>query len=90
MLKALRMHAELNLGKLRSCRNIAGLKREGSPYAVPTDSTNGAGGQLALTSAKQIRPTLYHYATLDFIPIRGGGARDPDEDESYVRHNQFP
>ena len=28
MLKALRLHAELNLYKIRTCRNISGLRRE--------------------------------------------------------------
>ena len=27
---------------------------------------------------------------LDFIPIKGWGAKDQDEDENYVRHNRFP
>jgi hypothetical protein len=69
MLRVLRLHAELNLGKLRSCRNIAGIKRELDPYAAPTETasglpTAGVGGQLLLPGAKQIRPTLYRYATL--------------------------
>ena len=42
---------EVNLHKLRTCRNIAGLSREVDSYAAPTDSTSGmpsigAGGQL--------------------------------------------
>lgn len=44
-----RQHAELNLMKLRSGRNIAGMKRELEPYAAPTDVTQalptiGVGG----------------------------------------------
>jgi hypothetical protein len=69
MLKALRMHAELNLHKLRSCRNIAGMKRELDLYAAPTDTTTGiptvgAAGQLSIAGINQIRPTLYRYTTL--------------------------
>jgi hypothetical protein len=41
ILKALRLHAELNLYKLRTCRNIAGMKRQLDPYAAPTDTTSG-------------------------------------------------
>src|SRR6266566_2695385 len=41
---------------------------------------------------------LYHffvqlalsYLVLDFIPIRGWGAKDQDADENCVRHNRFP
>jgi hypothetical protein len=69
LLKSLRMHAELNLHKLRTCRNIAGMKREFEPYGAPTDTvtglpTIGAGGQLVLPSVSVIRPTLYRFQTL--------------------------
>lgn len=69
MLKALRAQAEINLVKLRSCRNIAGLKREQKPYAAPTDITTGlpvieAGGQLTLPGINQVQPTVYRYAIL--------------------------
>jgi hypothetical protein len=69
MLRALRMRAELNLGKLRACRNIAGVKREIETYAAPTDTVTGlpaigAGGQLLVPGVNHIRPTLYRYGTL--------------------------
>ena len=60
VLKALRLRAELNLYKLRTCRNIAGMERQLEPYAAPTDTISGlpmigAGGQLVL-------PGLQHYS----------------------------
>lgn len=69
LLKALRLHAELNLYKLRTCRNIAGLKRQLEPYAAPTDTTTGlpsigAGGQLVLPGIATLQPTLYRYPVL--------------------------
>lgn len=69
MLRALRLHAELNLFKLRSCRNIAGLKRQLDPYSAPTDTVTGlpsigAGGQLVLPGVARLQPTLYRYQTL--------------------------
>jgi hypothetical protein len=69
ILKALRLRAELNLFKLRTCRNIAGMKRQLEPYAAPTDTTSGlptigAGGQLVLPGISIIRPTIYRYPVL--------------------------
>lgn len=69
LLKTLRLRAELNLYKLRTCRNIAGLKRQLEPYAAPTDTTTGlptigAGGQLLLPGVVRIQPTLYRYQVL--------------------------
>jgi hypothetical protein len=69
MLNSLRLHAELNLHKIRTCRNIAGMKRQLDPYAAPTDTvsglpTIGAGGQLILPGTTVVRPTLYRYTTL--------------------------
>ena len=69
VLKALRLHAELNLFKLRTCRNIAGLKRQLEPYAAPTDTTRGlpaigAGGQLVLPGVAILQPSLYRYPVL--------------------------
>src|SRR5688500_13646596 len=68
-IKNLRSQAELNLAKLRSCRNIAGMKSELDVYAAPTDATSGlptigAGGQLSLPGISRFRPTLYKYVTL--------------------------
>src|SRR5262249_25891295 len=69
ILVALRFRAELNLFKLRTGRNIAGLQRQIEPYAAPTDADTalpslGAGGQLTLPSAQPLRPTPYRYTFL--------------------------
>lgn len=69
VIKALKLHAELNLHKLRNCRNIAGMVRELEPYAAPTDTVSGlpvigTGGQLLLPGTSVIRPTQYRYAVL--------------------------
>ena len=69
ILKALRRHADLNLYKLRTCRNIAGIKRLLDPYAAPTDATSGlptigVNGQLNLPGTSVIRPTIYRYPVL--------------------------
>jgi hypothetical protein len=69
ILTALRFHAELNLYKLRTCRNIAGMEREIDPYAASTDTisglpTIGADGQITLPGAFSIRPTQYRYKVL--------------------------
>ena len=66
---ARRFHAELNLFKMRNCRDIAGTKRELDPYVAPTDTTTGmpvigAGGQLVLPGIVTLRPTLYRYSIL--------------------------
>jgi len=69
ILHSLHLHAELNLRKIRTCRNIAGLQRQVDPYAAPTDTFSGLpiagpGGQITLPSISTIRPTLYRYAVL--------------------------
>lgn len=69
VLKSLKLHAELNLLKIRTCRNIAGLQRELDPYAAPTDTTSGLpmvgqGGQIILPGIRTFRPTLYRYTVL--------------------------
>ncbi len=69
ILQALRLHAELNLYKIRSCRNIAGMERQLDPYSAPTDTisglpTIGMGGQLVLPGTIALQPTLYRYSTL--------------------------
>lgn len=69
LLAALRLRAELNLLKIRTCRNIAGMKRELDPYAAPTDTTTGlptigASGQLVLPGTSVLRPTLYRFPVL--------------------------
>ncbi|HYU52262.1 MAG TPA: FG-GAP-like repeat-containing protein, partial [Gemmatimonadaceae bacterium] len=69
VLRALRLHEELNLYKLRSCRNIAGMRRELEPYAAPTDGATGmpaigGGGQLVLPGTVTVQPTQYRYSVL--------------------------
>jgi hypothetical protein len=69
LLKTLRMRAEVNLLKLRACRNIAGLKRVLEPYSAPTDAQTGlpqisASGQIVLPGTQTLAPTLYRYETL--------------------------
>jgi len=69
ILKALRLHADLNLFKLRTCRNIAGMKSQLDLYAAPTDTTSGvpsigAGGQLVLPGTVNLQPSLYRYPVL--------------------------
>ncbi|PLS80228.1 MAG: hypothetical protein CYG59_09110 [Chloroflexi bacterium] len=69
VIRTLRLRAELNLYKLRTCRNIAGMQRQVEAYAAPTDTTSGlptigAGGQLVLPGTARFQPTPYRYAAL--------------------------
>ena len=69
VLRALRLRAEMNLYKIRSCRNIAGVQRELEAYAAPTDTVTGmpsigAGGQLVVPGLATTRPTPYRYRTI--------------------------
>jgi hypothetical protein len=75
ILAALRQRAELALYKIRNCLNIAGMRRELSPYAAPTDTvtglpTIGSSDQLILPGANlnpaqvALKPTLYRYSVL--------------------------
>jgi hypothetical protein len=69
LVAALRLQAELNLHKLRTCRNIAGMKRELDPYVAPIDTvtglpTIGANGQLMLPGTTVLRPTIYRLPVL--------------------------
>jgi len=69
ILKALRLRTELNLYKLRNCRNIAGMVRQLEPYAAPTDNVSGlpaigAGGQLVLPGTANLTPTPYRFPVL--------------------------
>jgi hypothetical protein len=69
IVKALRLHAELDLFKIRNCRNISGMERALDTYAAPTDTqsglpTIGAGGQLSLPSTVVLRPTPYRYSVI--------------------------
>ena len=66
---SLRLRAQMNLFKLRHCRNIAGLERELEPYAARTDIGNdlpqvGGDGQLILGGVVGVPPTAYHYSYL--------------------------
>lgn len=59
----LRLHAELNLFKLRNGRNIAGMRRQLEPYA-------GAQNQVSISTtavqpaAAQLQPTPYRFSVL--------------------------
>jgi hypothetical protein len=69
VLRALHMRAEINLHKIRTCRTIAGVKRELESYAAPTDTSTGmpvigAGGQLVLPGLGTQTPTPYRYSAL--------------------------
>jgi hypothetical protein len=69
LIKVLRLRAELNLFKLRTCRNIAGMLRELEPYAAPTDTisglpTIGTGDQLLLPGLAKFPPTPYRFSVL--------------------------
>ena len=69
VLDSLRLWAELNLYKLRTCRNIAGIERKLEPYAAPTDILSGlpqigTNGQLMLPGSISFPATPYRYAVL--------------------------
>ena len=69
LLKALRLEVESSLLKLRTCRNIAGLRRDVDPYAAPTDTETGIStlsenGPLVIPGLRSQVPTLYRYGTL--------------------------
>ncbi|MEM7584429.1 MAG: neuraminidase-like domain-containing protein [Acidobacteriota bacterium] len=69
VVSTLRLRAELELHKLRTCRNIAGLERQLEPFSAPTDTvsglpTIGSGGQLNLPGLSPLKPTSYRYPVL--------------------------
>jgi Tc toxin complex TcA C-terminal TcB-binding domain len=69
VLRALRLRAELNLYKIRTCRSITGERRQVDPYSAPTDTTSGmpaigAGGQLVLPGLTNLAPTPYRFSVL--------------------------
>jgi|GEM_PF-746717 len=69
MINALRSHAANNIYKLRTCRNIAGIKREIETYAAPTDILSaitaiGPGGQLIVPMRITPPPVPYRYEFL--------------------------
>jgi hypothetical protein len=64
--RALRLHAEINLYKLRNCRNIEGMEREIPLYGAPTDVMSGMpmigeAGQLTLPGTITSPGTPYRY-----------------------------
>jgi hypothetical protein len=69
LIASLRLHAGLNLYKIRTCRNIAGDERQLEPYSAPADvesglPTIGAIGQISLSGTLIFRPTPYRYPVL--------------------------
>jgi Tc toxin complex TcA C-terminal TcB-binding domain len=69
VLKALRLRAQLNLYKIRTCRSITGERRQVEPYAAATDmqtgmASIGAGGQLQLPGLVALAPTPYRFSVL--------------------------
>jgi len=69
IIEALQLRAELNLYKIRTCRNIAGVERELDLYAAPTDTISGlpvigAGGQLSLPGSVTFMPTPHRYTVI--------------------------
>ena len=66
---ALRLHAQLNLFKIRNCRNIAGDERALEPYAAPVDVSTGlpsigSGGEIVIPRRLNLPPTPYRYSVL--------------------------
>ncbi len=63
----LREHALINLEKLRSCRNIAGLRREVDPFGAPIGIGQGAFGMFGGAPVPQVifsPPTPYRFSAL--------------------------
>ncbi len=69
LLNALRMHATLNLYKLRHCMNIAGVYRDLDPYSGAFSLSDGQGtncssAQPQVSGRVAIQPTPYSYPVL--------------------------
>jgi hypothetical protein len=69
LLQALRLQAEVNLFKIRTCRNIAGMERQLDLYGAEIDTVVGppmigASGQLVLPGVIAYPSTPYRYAAL--------------------------
>lgn len=69
LMRALRLHAEVNIHKIENCRNIAGMKRALDLYGAPTDTTTGmpsigAGGELVMPGLTRLVPTQYRFRFL--------------------------
>jgi hypothetical protein len=69
IIEALRIHADVNLLKIRSCRNITGIRRTVDPYSAPTDQISGlptlsADGRLVFPQTAFAQPTPFRYSVL--------------------------
>lgn len=69
VIQAARSHAELNLRKIRACRNIAGMELRLDLYAAPTAAeaslqTLGSGDQSPSLNSQGFQPLPYRYAIL--------------------------
>jgi len=69
ILTSLRLLAEINLYKIHTCRNIAGMKRELEPYEAPTDTTTGVvflgpNSTFATSMKPLLTPTPYRFKVL--------------------------
>ncbi len=67
--KNLQLKGNLELYKIFNCRNIAGMVRELSVYAAPTDTVTGipvigAGGNLILPGVGVLTPSQYRFKVL--------------------------
>jgi hypothetical protein len=62
LLQALRLHAELNLFKLRSGRNIAGIERQSAPESPQPVMLGSL--PVARDGGRLLRPTPYRYGVL--------------------------
>lgn len=63
-LSSLRTHAEVNLRKIRTCRNIAGAATRLDPYAQPELGQSVSDGRLPSPRLGIVQPLPYRYAVL--------------------------
>jgi hypothetical protein len=63
-LSSLRTHAEVNLRKIRTCRNIAGAATRLEPYAQPELQQSVSDGRLPSPRLGIVQPLPYRYALL--------------------------
>ena len=61
---ALRTHAEANLAKIRTCRNIAGAATRMEPYAPSGAAETISDGRLPSPARRTAQPLSYRYSTL--------------------------
>ena len=71
ILQMLRFMAELNLFKIRNCRDISGAVRDLAPFSVPTDATsglpvalNGSINSASSSSLSNLKSTEFRYSFL--------------------------